>query len=138
MTQVLKLKNELKELNKLAEFINQFVMDNNLSKRNVFDLNLILEEHFVNIVSYAFSDDAVHIIEFYLEILDSGKINICVTDDGKEFDPTVIKNTEIGLSEEERSIGGLGIHFIKTLTQKFEYNRYNNKNKLNMLYNIKM
>lgn len=137
MMQVIKLKNEISELKKLAIFVTEFVADAKIAESNIFNINLILEEHLVNIISYAYDDNEVHEIEIKLEIK-NGIIAICVTDDGKPFDPTGYKNTEIGNCIEERKIGGLGILFITQLTYDIEYKRNNNKNYLYMLYNIKM
>ncbi|MEI6090632.1 MAG: ATP-binding protein [bacterium] len=137
MKQVIKLKNDLDELKKLAKFITEFVADNQIAKSNIFNLNLILEEHIVNIISYAYDDNEVHEIEIVLNIEDS-LLEISVIDDGKPFDPTSFNITEIGKSLEETKIGGLGILFITQLTNNIEYKRNNKKNNLNMLYNIKM
>ncbi len=137
MTQVIKLKNDLNELKKLTNFINEFVADARISNSNVFNLNLILEEHIVNIISYAYEDEAVHEIEVILKS-ENGIIDITVMDDGRQFDPTGFKTAEVGKSLEETEIGGLGILFITQLTHNINYIRNNNKNNLNMLYNIKM
>ena len=132
MTQVIKLKNEINELSKLAKFITEFVADCKIAKSNIFNLNLILEEHIVNIISYAYDDNEVHEIEIKL-VLENDKLEICIIDDGKPFDPTGFKNTEIGQSLDKTKIGGLGIHFITQLTHDIKYIRLNNKNNLNML-----
>lgn len=137
MTQVIKLKNELNELKKLTNFINEFVADAQISKSNIFNINLIIEEHLVNIISYAYDDDEVHEIEIELEI-EKSELLIKITDDGKPFNPTSFKAVEVGKTLEDIKIGGLGIHFITQLTQEIKYIRKNNRNNLNMLYNIKM
>jgi serine/threonine-protein kinase RsbW len=54
-----------------------------------------------------------------------------VTDDGKPFDLTkVSENTEIEKPLEERKIGGLGIHFIRTLAGEIIYKSEDGVNKL--------
>jgi serine/threonine-protein kinase RsbW len=137
MKQVIKLKNDLNELNRLAIFITEFVNNSKIAKSNIFNLNLILEEHLVNIISYAYDDNEIHEIEIILDIQDD-VLEISVIDDGKPFDPTGFKSIEIGNSLEDRKIGGLGILFMTQLTHNIEYRRKNKKNNLNMLYNIKM
>ncbi len=97
----------------------------------VINLNLALEEWFVNVVSYAFTDTTEHGINF--RIWNEGELlRIEVEDDGRPFDPTAqaIPDTAAGL--EQRLVGGLGIHFIRRVMAGMTYRREGNLNVLTL------
>ena len=100
-------------------------------------LNLVLEEWLVNIVSYAFSDgdDTVHEIELRLWQGEK-EIKIEIIDDGMAFDPVNKSDPDTSLPIEEREIGGLGIMFIKNSVDEFSYARENDLNIVTMIKNL--
>ncbi|MDD5474926.1 MAG: SpoIIE family protein phosphatase [Syntrophales bacterium] len=126
------LSNRLEELERLAAWLNERAETLALSKPLLMDLNLVLEEWFVNVTSYAFTDDTDHRIE--VRIRQSGnELHIEVEDDGEPFDPTVRADVDTSLSLEERPIGGLGIHFIRSRMDGFHYRREGSRNVVTLL-----
>ena len=123
----LSIENKIENLNKLAEFIENFGEEHELSPKNIFELNLILDELITNIISYAYEDDSDHIIELDIN-KEKDELKIQLIDDGKEFNP--LEKEEVKLDEDldERKIGGLGIHIVKEKTDEIKYKRESNKN----------
>jgi sigma-B regulation protein RsbU (phosphoserine phosphatase) len=119
--------NHRDEYQRLTAWLQEAAKLMHWNNKTLNTINLALEEWFVNIISYAFSDDYIHEIEVELRQTDNTVV-ISVTDDGIPFDPTVKPPNDIDAPLEERSIGGLGIHFIRNTMDKFEYQRKNNKN----------
>ena len=106
------LKNKITELNKLAEELQKFGSEYNLSKDVLFDINLSLDELVTNIISYGFEDDDEHLISINInKIQDS--IEMQLEDEGKEFNPLDQETPDLGKPIEEREIGGLGIYFVR-------------------------
>jgi len=95
----------------------------------VNSLNLVVEEAFVNIISYAFRDDTQHEIVLLFK-LHPNELEIAITDDGVPFDPTVQEPPDIGLSAEDRAIGGLGIFLIGKIMDGVRYQRRDSLNEL--------
>ena len=126
----LTVKNEPDQLELIRDFIEMLVQEWGLDTGLVFRLNLILEEYIHNLISYGFSDQLPH--EISLEIMKEGtKLTIHVTDDGNPFDILNFPvNVDIDKPLEERKIGGLGIHFIKTLADRIDYKSEDNINTL--------
>ena len=60
------------------------------------------------------------------------KLSISFIDEGKEFDPTQMKDVNILQGIDERHIGGFGIHITKNIVDILEYNREDNKNVLTL------
>lgn len=49
------------------------------------------------------------------------------------FNPTTIAAADTTSDLEERAIGGLGIHFVKQISQAMEYKYHNNTNILTIV-----
>lgn len=132
----LSIENKIENLNKLAEFIENFGEEHELSPKNIFELNLILDELITNIISYAYEDDSDHAIELEIN-KEKDELKIQLIDDGKEFNP--LEKEEVKLDEDldERKIGGLGIHIVKEKTDEIKYKRESNKNILMLKKKLK-
>lgn len=121
------LPNQLSALTHLMEWTETQIEKHEIPMSFGMVLNLVLEEWFVNIVSYAFSDKAEHEIVVRLWI-NNGALWIQFEDDGTPYDPTARAEVDTDLPLEQRSIGGLGIHFIRQTMDIFHYTRRGNKN----------
>jgi anti-sigma regulatory factor (Ser/Thr protein kinase) len=94
-----------------------------------FWVNLVLEEMTVNVVNYG---GEVSEIEVSLAS-DSESITIEITDDGAPFDPlTEAPEPDIEAKMEDRRIGGLGVHIVRTVMDELHYRREEGKNHLVM------
>ena len=123
----LSIENNIENLNKLAEFVENFGEEHELSPKNIFELNLILDELITNIISYAYEDNSNHIIELEIN-KESDELKILLIDDGKEFNPLEKEEAKLDEELDERKIGGLGIHIVREKTDEIEYKRESNKN----------
>lgn len=125
------LANDISEIGKLNEFIEEIGNELSLSPEVVFNLNLVLEEAVVNIINYAYPKEEHQFI--YLSAkLHEGSIVLVLTDTGKEFDPTMAPGADITLSADEREIGGLGIFLIRQIMNEVKYERIEGKNVLTL------
>jgi anti-sigma regulatory factor (Ser/Thr protein kinase) len=95
----------------------------------VSDLNVALDEVLSNIVKYAYADDRMHEIGIRLSVSESA-IVAQIEDDGVAFDPLAFPAPELDLSLAERKVGGLGIHFVRTLMSEVTYARVDGRNRL--------
>lgn len=57
-----------------------------------------------------------------------GALIATLEDDGKPFDPFTAAAPDLDAPAEERSVGGLGVHFVKTLTDAHTYVRHDGRN----------
>ena len=122
--------NKTEQLEKLQQFLEEVSGSWLLKPGLVFELNLILEEYITNLINYGYNDEQIHEIEIEI-IKEDEHLKLIVTDDAGPFDLTETpENTEIEKPVEERRIGGLGIHFIKTLADKIEYQSNKGRNRL--------
>lgn len=123
--------NEISEINKLNDFIEDIGNEFSLSPDVIFNLNLVLEEAVVNVINYAYPKEEHESI--YLSAkMHEGSIIIVLTDTGKEFDPTTVPDADVTLSAEDRQIGGLGIFLIRQIMNEVKYERIEGKNILTL------
>ncbi len=108
----------------LVTFCSKFGLSDDI----LFKLTLCLDELFVNTISYGFESPSQHEFLIYLEI---GKDLLCaeIIDDGTQFDPFQdAPKPDLQAPVEQRPLGGLGIHLVKSLSNSTEYRFHENKN----------
>jgi serine/threonine-protein kinase RsbW len=127
------LGNRLEELSVLTQMLQVFLRPYQLSSRNLYALELSLEEIFVNIVSYAYEDDQPHDIHFDVDV-DDDMIAMKFSDDGRPFNPLAVKKPEAHKPEMERALGGLGINFVRQMRDMMEYQRKEDRNILRVWF----
>jgi anti-sigma regulatory factor (Ser/Thr protein kinase) len=78
-----------------------------------FATRLCLEELIVNVITHGLKNDPTHVIRARLAA--SGPwLEVRLKDDAPAFDPfTRAPHPDLTLGVDERSVGGLGIHFVK-------------------------
>ena len=120
-------RNELSELSRLSEDIAAFCRSNRVDGDSADALQLCMDEVATNIISYAWQDGNPHQFTVCLERLPDC-VRAIVRDDGKPFDPvSEVKAPDLSASVEDREIGGLGIHFCRTLMHRMHYQREEGK-----------
>jgi len=126
----LKLANQLTELARLADGVDQWCADNGLAELAPL-LNVVLDDAVSNPINYGYEDGTEHVIEVRMALLD-GRLRVEVIDDGIAFDPLQKMDPDVTLGIEERKIGGLGILLVKELMDDVRYAREGIYNRLIM------
>jgi serine/threonine-protein kinase RsbW len=125
------IRNDLLEVPRLAQRIEEFCLSHSIPSRTVFKFNLALDEALTNSISYGFRGGAVHEINVKVEYRD-GSLIATVSDDGEAFDPLERPAVDVHAPVEERRAGGLGIHLLRTLMDEVAYRRADGRNYLTM------
>ena len=126
---------DLAQLERIGEFIGAVLREFGLDEPKIFNLQLAVDEACSNIIKYGYSN---------AEKAEDNKIMICcsrcngtiavtIKDRGKPFDPTTVAPPDLEASLEERQIGGLGIYFMKKLTDMICYAYKDGQNVLTMI-----
>ena len=64
-----------------------------------------------------------------MSLIHSGDhLDLVLVDDGDPFDPFTAPVPDLAASIEERDIGGLGVHLVRTLATRFAYERADGRN----------
>jgi anti-sigma regulatory factor (Ser/Thr protein kinase) len=123
----LTITSEQSELDAIVNFVENLELEWRLGPKATGEINLMLEELFINTVSYGYPDGGGGTVEIGFS-LSAGILTIEFSDDGRSFDPLSIKEADTAQDIELRGIGGLGMHLIRKLSDKIEYKRLNGRN----------
>ncbi len=123
----LSIRNNVENLEKVAEFVSGFSSDRGLPDKFVFEMNLVLDELVTNVITYGYSDKEPHKIDIEIDLMDD-EVVMTISDDGDEFNPLDHEVQGRDASLRERPVGGLGIFFVKEKTDELSYVRENGKN----------
>ncbi len=121
------IKNELPELERVHAAIVAGLDGLGASREFAEEMFLVAEEVLANTISYGYEGDAVHEIELEMTCED-GTFSMKFTDDAAPYDPLSRPAPDLDAPTEERGIGGLGIHLVKTLTDEATYRREADRN----------
>jgi anti-sigma regulatory factor (Ser/Thr protein kinase) len=130
------IENSKQELEQVQSFIGALALEWSIKPEITFSLNLILEEYISNLVNYGYHDKNDH--EISIEISrEEARLKLVVIDDAGPFNILETpENEDLDKPVEERKIGGLGIHFIRSLADHLEYKSDNGRNKLTIIKRI--
>ncbi|MBE6346989.1 MAG: HAMP domain-containing protein [Lentimicrobiaceae bacterium] len=135
LSKKLVMRNNIADIALMAEFIENLCEENQLPMDATFNLNLAIEEAVSNVMKYAYPSNEEH--EILLTVnKENNNIIFELSDTGKAFDPTKMKDADVTLSAEERPIGGLGIFLIRKIMKSVEYKREGERNVLIMIYEL--
>ena len=103
----------------LVAFVREFFAARGMDADHAFDVDLVLEELFTNMVRHARGGTSE--IEVGLED-DGALLTLRLLDEGVEpWDPAQAPAARLDLPVEERRPGGLGVHFIRELARDLRF-----------------
>ena len=135
MRKELRIKNQVSELEKVAQFVEEIGEELGLNMELQMNLNLVMEEMVTNVIFYAYPQGEVADIEL-LAKSDGKELTFVLSDQGKEFDPTAKEDANPDINPADREIGGMGIFIVKNIMNKVTYQRLEGKNLLTMTKGI--
>lgn len=131
----LEMKNDIGQIPKLEAFVGDIAGRRSLDPGLVTSINLALEEAVTNVIMYAYPKGTEGTVS--IDSKDSpGLLEFTITDSGMEFDPTSAPKPDTSLDVEQRRIGGLGIHLVRSIMDSVTYQRKDGRNILKMTKKI--
>ena len=118
----LKITSNIDNLYQLNEFIHSIIL------KEDFQVDLIVEEVFVNIVNYSHSD----FIQVNVDYTDK-TLKMEFIDNGIEFNPLLKEDVNLPNNIDDAEVGGLGIHITKELSDEISYEYVNGENHLKII-----
>lgn len=120
----------------VMQFVNDHLSDRDVSPKAKMQIDLAVEEIFINISSYAYAPDigkATVLLEVEHNPL---KVIITFMDRGMPYDPLAKQDPDITLPASEREIGGLGILLVKETMDDVTYEYKDGQNILRLKKNL--
>ena len=119
---------KIENLPSVTEFVTQALENKNCSMKIVMQMELVIEELFVNIANYAYSPQ-VGLADVCMDFEENPQaLKLIFIDSGKPYDPLEHEDPDITLKAEDRDIGGLGIFLVKKNVDEISYKYEDGKN----------
>jgi len=135
MRKEIKIRNQVNDLEHVAQFVEEIGEELGLSSELQMNLNLVMEEMVSNVIFYAYPKESDASIELVAE--SNGKeLTFVLSDHGREFDPTIHDPVSMDINPADREIGGMGIFIVKNIMNQVTYQRLKGKNLLTMTKDI--
>ena len=123
----LQLASELDAIERVTGLFDAFAAAHHVpdATRRTFDI--AFDDLLNNIISYAYDGEPDHVIDVRVE-LSGGALVASFADDGPEFDPFAMDAPDTEADLDDRDIGGLGVHLVKSMMDDARYERRDARN----------
>ena len=123
------------KLDDVTSFVDRFLEECGCSMKAQRQIDLCVEEIFVNIANYAYpegtGDAEIRVSEA------DGTVSLTFIDAGVPYDPLRKEDPDVTLSAEERAVGGLGIFLVKKNMDSIAYRYEGGRNVLTMTKTVR-
>ena len=127
----LTLENDVQAVPRLSAFVDEVCAAMEMDEMETMQMNLAIEEAVVNVMKYAYLPGTKGEVNIEAQANDV-RLKFTISDTGVPFDPTVRAEVDTSLPLEERPIGGLGIHLVRSIMDSINYERVEGKNVLTL------
>lgn len=107
-------------LDSIREFVSQAARQAQMSEKDIYNLQLAVDEAASNIIEHAYEGLPDGKIELSLIVTPSA-FTIHLRDQGKPFDPASIAEPDVTAPLDDRAIGGLGLFFMRKLMDEVRF-----------------
>lgn len=121
------LGNRVAELERLEAWLREAAGRHGIAESQALAVNLALEELLTNVIDHGHADELEHEIEIRLFAKD-GDLTVEFSDDGRPFNPLDVPQPDLLAPLEERGVGGLGVHLVRSFVDELDYRRAGSRN----------
>jgi anti-sigma regulatory factor (Ser/Thr protein kinase) len=127
----IRIANDLAAAAQVVEAAEAFCAKRGVPAKAAYHIGLAIDEALTNTINYGFPEGGRG--EITLELERRGKdILVELIDDGSAFDPLSAPEPDLTSPLQERKIGGLGVHMIRTFMTEAAYSRDGGRNHLRL------
>ena len=123
-------------LDAVTDFVNEQLEAAGCPMKILMQIDLAVEEIFVNIANYAYSPQEGPATVRVQTDSEKSTVDITFIDHGVPYDPLAKQDPDVTLSAEQRAIGGLGIFMVKKSMDDVTYEYRDGHNILTLTKNI--
>ncbi len=128
---------DLEEILRVSEEAEEFLSDHGASLKTVFNVNLALDELLTNVINYGYEGSDLSSARIMVRIaIEGDDLELEIQDNGRAFNPLEAEEPDLDLEIDDRPIGGLGIHFVRSMMENVDYRREGDCNILSMRRSI--
>jgi serine/threonine-protein kinase RsbW len=123
--------NRREDMPVIVAMVERFGAEHKLPSAEIHELHVVLDEVLSNIIGYAYGEGERGEILVRM-IYRPDEVLVDIEDTGTAFDPLQVSQPDLTLPLKDRKIGGVGIHFIKSLMDEVAYARLGGINRLRL------
>jgi serine/threonine-protein kinase RsbW len=117
----------LDELSRIETFVESSIAG--MPSRVVTHLRLVVEELFVNTVTYGHGGDSEAPVDVTVRV-DGDHVTLVYEDSARAFDPFArVEPPDPAASIETRDVGRLGVFLVTRLAERYDYTRTDDRNR---------
>ena len=136
-SQSLTLPAKTESLGEVTRFVREGGHEANLPETRLNELDLLVEEVFMNIARHAYPQGAPGVASVTYFVATPGELVVEFSDQGIEFNPLVADPPDLALELDERQPGGLGIFLLEEFADSLSYRREEGWNHLTLRVSAK-
>jgi len=122
---------KLENVEQMLRFVAAFAKRRGFTQQRIQELELAAEEALVNVINYAYPEEAGP-VEMRCDVVDD-RVKIEIMDTGIPFDPLTQGDPNLTAGTSGRKAGGLGIYYVRQMMDEVEYRREKGKNILSFI-----
>jgi serine/threonine-protein kinase RsbW len=124
---------QLSHLPDAMAFLSACAAAQGMSPDRVGEIELVVEEVLVNIINYAYPGGGGD-VTVTCDADTAGQVVMTFIDSGAAFDPLALPPPDISADIESRTVGGLGVFFVRELSESVTYARRGDTNQLTITF----
>lgn len=125
----LRLANTLSEISRMVDEIEVFCEEHDVPDGVRLQVTLVVDELVTNAITYGYPEGERREDAVTVTISIEGEdLAMVVVDDGIAFDPLTAAAPDVDATLDDRPIGGLGIHFLRSFMREVKYFRQDGRN----------
>lgn len=128
-----KMPARVESLHELLTFIRVEAKKRGFSESSMNRIELVAEEALVNVFLHGYAQNQGQ-VEVHCLVSDDPALTIEIHDTGVAFDPLSLADPDVQSDLTKRKIGGMGVFFIRKMTDKVAYRREGKNNILAMTF----
>ncbi len=132
---LLSMMSQLEEVPRINAAIEEFAQTEDWPPELEFQINLVVEELIMNVIKHGHSGshDTTAVAEIDI-VSDPKAVTVNIVDRGLPFDPlTEAPEPDLDSGLADRPIGGLGVHFVRSIMDEARYCRDGDRNRMTIV-----
>src|SRR5215204_4799023 len=113
---------DVREIERLNRLVRQFGELHDVPSRTLYAVNLALDELVTNVILYGYEEASGKDVLIKL-VSTKDELVASVSDEAKAFNPLEVTAPDLNAPLEDRQLGGLGIHLVRSLMDRVTYAR---------------
>ncbi len=117
----------------LEEAVDDFAAEQTWPPKLLFQLKLMLEEVVLNVINHGYGGETGRSLDIEIDS-SADTVTIVVSDTARPYNPLVeAPEPDLGSDIEDRLVGGLGVHMVRTIADEVSYARNGDRNCLTII-----